>query len=58
MRKSIIVAALLFIIVIFITALALNLNAIVNINKSYFLDKAEETLGRAVSVSDIGISLR
>ncbi|GEM_PF-5341837 len=58
MRKSIIVAALLFIIVILITALALNLNSIVNSNKSYFLDKAEETLGRAISVSDIGISLR
>lgn len=48
---------LLVIAAVIIVALV-NLNGIVNRNKEYILSKAEQSIGRAVSVDEIGVTLR
>ena len=57
MRKWIIISAVLFVFCAIVVLALLNLNSLINRNKDYFLNQAEQALGRKVSVSDVGLTL-
>jgi uncharacterized protein involved in outer membrane biogenesis len=57
MRKWIVMGAVLFAFCAVVVLALLNLNSLINRNKDYFLGQAERTLGRKVSVGDVGVTL-
>ncbi len=57
MRKWIIIGGVLFALCAIVVLALLNLNSLVNRNKDYFLNQAEQALGRKVSVGDVGLTL-
>ncbi len=57
MRKWIIISAVLFVFCAIVVVALLNLNSLINRNKDYFLNQAEQALGRKVSVGDVGVTL-
>ena len=58
MKKFLVVAVILVVIVGAIALLVMNLEGIVNKNKDFILTRAESALGREVSIGDIGVTLR
>ena len=58
MKKFLVVAIILIVIVGAIALLAMNLKGIVNKNKDFILTRAQAAIGREVSIGDIGITLR
>ncbi len=58
MKKFLVVAIILVVIVGAIALLVMNLEGIVNKNKDFILTRAETALGRKVSIGDIGVTLR
>ncbi|UCG53466.1 MAG: AsmA family protein [Candidatus Latescibacterota bacterium] len=58
MRKLVIIGIVLIVLVGAVALLLVNLDGIVNKNKDFLLDRAEATLGRKVSVGEIGVTLR
>ena len=58
MRKLVIAGAVLVVLVLAVVLVATNLEKIVNKNKGAILARAETTLGRNISVGEIGITLR
>lgn len=58
MRKLLIGGIILLVLAAVVIVAFLNLNGIVNRNKQYILSKAEQSIGRAVSVDEIGVTLR
>lgn len=58
MRKLIIAGIIVLAVAAVIIVAFVNLNGIVNRNKEYILSRVEESIGREVSVGEIGISFR
>lgn len=58
MRKFVIVGIILLVLAAVVIVALFNLNGIVNRNKQFILAKAEQSIGRAVSVDEIGVTLR
>jgi len=59
MRKLFVVVGIIVaLLVVALVVVATNLDRIVNKNKDFFLTRAETTLGRKVSVGDVGVTLR
>ena len=58
MRKLLIIAAAIIAVMIVVTVLALaNLNSLINGNKDYLLARAQESMGRTMTVGEIGLTL-
>ena len=58
MRKLLIIAAAIIAVMIVVTVLALaNLNSLINRNKDYLLARAQESMGRTMTVGEIGLTL-
>jgi uncharacterized protein involved in outer membrane biogenesis len=59
MRKAlIIIGGVIVLVVVAVVIVVANLGAIVNRNKDFLLARAESTLGRKVSIENIGVTLR
>ena len=58
MRKLLIIAGAIIAVMIVVTVLALaNLNSLINRNKDYLLARAQESMGRTMTVGEIGLTL-
>ena len=58
MRKLLIIAGAIIAVMIVVTVLALaNLNSLINGNKDYLLARAQESMGRTMTVGEIGLTL-
>src|SRR5581483_2413869 len=58
MRKLFIVAGAIIAVMLVVTVLALaNLNSLINRNKDYLLARAQESMGRTMTVGEIGLTL-
>ncbi len=57
MRKWIIAGSVVLVLCVVFIVVLLNLNALINRNKDYLLEQAQQALGRRVSVGDVGVSL-
>ena len=58
MKKLLVVVIILVVIAAAVALLVMNLEGIVNKNKDFILTRAEDALGREVSIGDIGVTLR
>ena len=58
MRKWVIAGIVLLFVGAIVALSILNLNSLINRNKDYLVDQAEQALGRKVSVGEVAVSLR
>lgn len=57
MRKWIIAGSVVLVLCLILVVVVLNLNTLINRNKDYLLEQAQQALGRQVSVGDVGVTL-